>query len=135
MSVKLHGISFGTTPRIPGVRPGDLAAIDCDNPSGALRDWKIIVRSQSIFIVSPPGWLPSNASQPSQRNPKGAVVVHEVPRSEVYLEWRSDELLDMETFLKSTAKHETPPLGWKPAPIETDKPILAQIPQGQVGDA
>lgn len=132
MSIKLTGISFGVTPRIPGVRSGDLAAIDCDNPSAALKDWRIILRPQSVFFISPPGWLPNNAGRPNERDPKGPIIVHEVPRTEAYLQWQSDE--DLEAFFKVTNKYESQPLGWKPAPVEAPRSILSQIPANQLGD-
>ncbi len=141
MSIKLTGVSFGVTPRVPGVRSGDLAAIDCDNPPSSLKDWRIAVRNQSVFFISPPGWLPANAGRPRDRDPQGPSVVHEVPRSEAYLQWQFEgaswdaEAPVLDTYFKDVNKHTTPPLGWKPAPIETDKPILPQIPAGQVGDA
>lgn len=133
MSIKLTGISFGVTPRIPGVRSGDLAAVDCDNPSTALAGWRIILRQQSVFFISPPGWLPANAGRPSERDAAGPVIVHEVPRSEAYLQWQDTDG-DVEAFLKFTSKYESQPLGWKPAPFEAPRSILAQIPANQLGD-
>lgn len=132
--IKLAGLTFGETPRIAGLRSVDLITIDCDNPSPPMRDWRIIVRGPSIFLISPPGWTTATQTRPADRDPKGPVVVHEVPRASVFLQWQSDDT-DPNAVIQATSKHETPPLGFKPAPIEPAKSILSQIPIGQTGDA
>lgn len=133
MAVKLVGLTFGAAPRIAGIRSGDLIAIDVDKPTAALKDWRISIRGQTVLFISPPGWTPASATVPSKRDPKGPCVVHEVPRAEVFLQWESDG--DVDAIVKGIAKYDTQPLGWMPAPVASDKPILAQIPAGQVGDA
>lgn len=134
MPVKLTGFSFGITPRLPGLRQSDIVSVECDNPAPPMKDWRVIVRGQSVFFVSPPGWNNATKTTPQDRDPKGPVVVHEVARTDVHLHWSSDEN-DAEAIAKATNKFESMPLGWKPAPIAPDKPILSQIPAGQVGDA
>lgn len=134
MTVKLVGLTFGSAPRIAGIRSGDLIAIDIDNPPAAMKDWRIAITGQAVLFISPPGWEPRNATTPSARNQKGPRVVHEAARSDVFLQWESDDG-DATALSKAIAKYESGPLGWKPAPVESDKPILAQIPAGQVGDA
>ncbi len=135
MAIRLTGFSFGVTPRIPGVRSGDIASInDVSNPPAALKDWRLAVRGGAVFFISPPGWTPANQTRPKDQDPAGPVIVHEIPRSEIYLQWDSDEN-DVEIIAKTVNKFESKPFGWKPAPIVDDKPILEQIPPGQTGDA
>lgn len=130
--LKLNKITFDRTPRIPGLRSGDLSEMDCDNPPVALKDWNVIVRAQAIFLVSPRGWI--NASQrPADRDPKGPVTIHEIPRASAFLHWSGDEA-DLEAVTKG-AKYETGPLGPKPPAIEPTRSILAQVPPSQLGDA
>jgi hypothetical protein len=128
---KLHTITFGTIPRLPGLRPADLGKIDCDNPGTALAGWRLILRNQSAFFVSPPGWTENIADR--RRDPKGAVTIYEMARTEVLLRWHATGE-DLEDILKG-GKFESPPFGWKPAEVVADKPILAQVPVGQLGDA
>lgn len=129
--MKLLSITFGTIPRIPGLRPSDTGHIDCDKPPGALQDWRVTVRGQQVFFISPPGWQPGQAAK--LRATEGPITVHEVPRAEIFFAW-SGTAEELEGLIKG-GKYESPPFGWKP-PIVTDgKPILEQIPAGQVGDA
>lgn len=128
--MKLVSVSFKVIPRLPGMRPGDLINIQCDKPGEALRDWKISIRGQQVFFISPRGWI---RDQNMKRDPQGPVAVFEMPRGEMYFQWEAnaDEL----EMLYKGGKFETPPLGWMPEPIVADKPLLAQIPSSQMGDA
>jgi hypothetical protein len=130
--VKLLSISFGTTPRLPSLRPTELGRIDCLKPSEALKNWRLILRGQQAFFVSPPGWVPDLSIH--RHDPNGPVTVHELPRAELLLQWQATDAKDLEDVFKS-GKYESPPFGWTPAPVEADKPILAQVPAGQMGDA
>ncbi len=129
--MRLATITFGTIPRLPGLRPADLGKVDCDKPGAALDGWRLILRGTQAYFVSPPGWTADQSEK--HRNPKGPVTIYEMARSEVLLHWvGADE--DLETVFK-TGKYESPPFGWRPAPVTPDKPILAQVPPGQTGDA
>lgn len=130
--LKLKTVTFDRAPKLPGIRAGDLSTLDCANP-GALEGWRIVLRGPAMFLVSPPGWTP-NENRATKRDPKGPHVVHEIPRSDVYFQWTADAGEDVETVLK-TGKWESEPLGFKPVAVDADKPILAQIPPSQVGDA
>src|SRR5678815_5073322 len=106
--MKLVSISFNALPRMPGMRPGDLITIECVKPGEALRDWHISIRGQQVFLVSPAGW---SRDRTSARDPKGTVVVFEVPRADVTFQWQgsADEV---EAILKS-GKYDSEPLGWQ----------------------
>lgn len=130
---KLKAITFGTSPRIPGLRAGDLVTIECDNPPQALKDWVVILRGTSVYLVSPPGWT-QHETRASKRDPKGPITTHEIPRADTYLSWAIVDEADLEALLKG-GKYQTEPLGFKPVVVDADKPILEQIPPGQLGDA
>lgn len=130
--MKLTQIMFDRTPKMPGVRAGDLSTLDCANP-GSLKDWRVVLRGQSVFFVSPPGWK-ANENRITTRDPKGPVTVYEVPRTDVFFQWEAADEADIEAVLKG-GKYESEPLGFKPPVLNADKPILAQIPPSQVGDA
>lgn len=126
--MKLLSITFKATPRMPGVRASDLSTIDTEKPGDALRGWRVSVRGQQVFFISPPGWV--RDQNVKKRDPNGAVTVFEIPRAEVCFEWQgaADEL---EAFFKG-GKWESPPFGPAPRPIDTSRPILDQA---QMGDA
>lgn len=132
--MKLASITWGSTPRMPGLRPTDTGRIDCDNPNGPLKDWRVVIRGSQIFFVSPPGW---NRDQSIKtRDPQGPrVVFGPVTTNDVYLEWVAESEQEVQALVKGKMEYESPPFGWRPAPIVTDKPILDQIPAGQMGDA
>ncbi len=127
--MKLVSISFNAIPRLPGVRPGDLVTIDCDKPKDALRGWRIAIRGQQIFLISPPGW---ERDQSRARDARGPIAVFEVPRADVALEWQANPE-ELEALYKG-GKYESPPFG-PPPTIDPSKPLLAQVPPGQMGDA
>ncbi len=130
--MKLINITFGSVPRLPGLRPSDLGKIDCDKPGESLRGWRLILRGQQAFFVSPPGWVQDQSDK--RRDDKGPVTIYEMSRTEVLLHWKgmTDEL---EATVFKSGKYESPPFGWTPAPVAGDKPILDQVPSGQIGDA
>jgi hypothetical protein len=130
--MKLKQVTFDRVPKLPGIRPGDLTTLDCANP-GVLKDWRIILRGQSMYLVSPVGWT-HNENRGTRRDPKGPVTMYEIPRADVFLQWDVADEAEIEAVLKG-GKYESEPLGFKPALVEADKPILAQIPANQVGDA
>jgi hypothetical protein len=130
---KLKAITFDRAPKIPGIRAGDLSSFECDNPPATLRDWKIVLRGASLYFISPPGWKVGDL-RPQARDAKGSIIVHEVPRDDAFLQWAAADDADVEAVLKG-GKYESEPLGYKPVPVEADKPLLAQIPPGQLGDA
>ena len=132
--MKLITITFGNTPRLPGLRPAETGHIECDKPSDALRGWKLVIRGQQIYFVSPPGWVRDQNQK--RRDGKGPVTVHgPVPMNDVYLQWQAEDAVELEAVLKTGKPWESPAFGWQPAPVAADKPILEQIPVGQMGDA
>jgi len=131
--MKLVNITFGSIPRLPGLRPADLGKIDCDKPGEALRGWRLVLRGQQAFFISPPGWVQDQSDK--RRDSAGPVTVYEMDRSEVLMHWHlGPGDAELETFFKRSGKWESPPFGWRPAPVASDKPILGQIPDGQMGD-
>lgn len=129
--MKLISITFGSTPKLPGLRPTDLGTIMLDKPGEALRGWRLFLRGAQAFFVSPPGWVADQSEK--RRDAKGPVVIHEVARDELRMQWSAapDEV---DAVCKNN-KWESPPFGWTPEPVTSDKPILAQIPTSQIGDA
>jgi hypothetical protein len=130
--MKLVSISFNSIPRMPGIRPGELCTIDCAKPKEGLTGWRVSIRGQQVFFISPAGWTSDNSNR--KRDPNGPATIFEIPRTEVLFNWQADDAADVEAVLKS-GKYESPPFGWKPAEVVADKPILAQVPVGQLGDA
>ena len=133
--MRLLSITWSSTPRLPGLRPSDLGKIDCDKPGTALEGWRVSVRNAQIFFISPPGW---NRDQSIRIRDACAprTVFGPVPLADVYLEWNTESDADLQALLKGKIEYESPHgFGWRPAPINTDKPILEQIPPGQMGDA
>lgn len=128
--MRLISISFKAIPRMPGVRPGDLATINCDKPSESLRGWRIAIRGQQAFFISPQGWLRDQNIK--TRDIKGQVTVFEMPRTEVFLQWETDP--DELDILTKGGKFESPPFGWMPTAVLGDKPIIEQIPASHMGD-
>lgn len=130
--MKLVSISFKAIPRMPGVRPNDLVSLVCDKPNDALRDWRVAIRGQQVFFISPAGW-DTDRSVRRQLDGAGPVTVFELPRAEVFFQWQgtADEL---EALFKG-GKYESPPFGWQPPTVVADKPIIEQIPLSQMGDA
>ena len=109
--MKLVAVSCNTIPRMPGMRPGDLITIECETTTGPMKGWRISIRGQQVFFISPRGWV-RNAD--ARRDPDGPLTVFEVPRSDVTLQWggNPDEL---EAILKS-GKYDSEPFGPPPPP-------------------
>lgn len=133
--MKLVSIAWSSTPRIPGLRPSEAGRIECDKPGTALEGWRVTVRGAQIFFVSPAGW--SRDQNIRTRDPLGPrTVFGPIPVAEIYLEWLAESDADVATLTKGKlVDFESPPFGWRPAPIVTDRPILDQVPPGQLGDA
>lgn len=130
--MKLNKITFGRIPALPGIRAGDLSTLELDNPAAPLRGWRIALRGQSVFLISPPGWSPRNQTTPATRDPKGPIVVHQIPAADVFFHWEGDPA-EIDSMLKGNfSKHESPPFG--PPPQAAPEPA-APIPPGQTGDA
>jgi len=128
--MKLISITWSTTPRMPGLRPTDIGRIECDKPSTPLKDWKLVMRGQQLYLISPPGW---QKDAQKKHDPKGPLTVFgPISVHDVFLEW-SATAEELETLYK-TGKWESEPFGWVPAPVVGGKPILEQIPAGQTGD-
>lgn len=131
--MKLISITFGTTPRLPGLRPVETGHIECDNPSAALAGWRFAIRGTQVHFISPPGW---HRDQAQKRDAKGGITAYgPFPIGDVYLQWQFTNEAELATLLKGKLEFDSPPFGWKPAPVESDKPLLAQVPAGQMGDA
>lgn len=129
--MKLNTISFKAIPKMPGVRPGDLCTIETAKPVDALKDWRVSIRGQQVFFISPPGWVVDRSIR--VRDMKGPVTIFEIPRAECVFGW-SCTPDEVEAALKS-GKYDSEPFGFAPTPVSADKPILEQIPAGQMGDA
>lgn len=130
--MKLNTITFKAIPKMPGMRPGDLITIDTAKPGDGLKDWRVSIRGQQVFFISPSGWVSDRSVK--QRDAKGPITVFEIPRAEVIFGWSgpSDEL---EAILKG-GKYDSEPFGFVPTPVVSDRPILDQVvPPGQMGDA
>lgn len=131
--MKLISITFGTTPRLPGIRATDVGKIDLDKPSDAIAGWRLVLRGQSAFFISPAGWVPDRSQKRNEAT--GPVTIFEMPRAELMLQWAcSNNEKELEDVLKG-GKFESPVFGWKPAEVASGKPILAQIPASQMGDS
>lgn len=128
--MKLLSITFRAIPRMPGIRADALSTIDCEKPHDALKGWRLSLRGQQVFFISPPGWVRDQNNR--QRDPSGPVTVFEVPRAEVCLEWKgaADEL---EALFKG-GRFESEPFGPPAKPIDPTKPLLDQVPAHQIGD-
>lgn len=131
--MKLVSISFKAIPRMPGVRPGDLVNLVCDKPTDGLRDWRVAIRGQQIFFISPQGWHTDRSLRRPPSSDGGPITVFEISRAEVFFQWEgaADEL---EALFKG-GKFESPPFGYEPKQVVADKPIIEQIPAAQMGDA
>ena len=134
MTLKLDSITFETAPRLPGIRPGDMSTIDCENPNTPLIGWRAMLRGGPLFLVSPKGWKPG--SKAPDWDPNGPAVIHEVARSHCFFHW-SGSVEDIDTIAKG--KFETPPFGKvlpvSVQPTEGKRGILSQLDPSQMGDA
>lgn len=130
--MKLISITFQNAPRIPGIRPGDMSTINCDRPDGAMRGWRVAIRGGTIFFISPYGWV--NGQSFMQWDRTKPQVIHEVPRSECYLQWSGD-VGEIESVLKT--KYDSEPFGEPFESIVVEKPttLLSQLDPSQMGDA
>lgn len=129
---KLRYIMFDKAPdKVPGVRAGDVSKLDLFNPTAQLYGWQVRVRRNTIYMISPPGWDESNATEPRRRNEDGPCVIVEIPRANAYLRWEAapDEILE----LMKSEKWDSGVLG-PSKPVVEGEPILAQIPKHQLGD-
>lgn len=132
--MRLVSITWGTIPRLPGLRPSDTGRILCDNPASPLKDWRVFVRGPQIFFVSPPGWSADQSAR--SRDPLSPrTVFGPMAASDVYLEWQAETEVEVLALLDGKMKFESPPFGWRPAPPLNVKPFLEQITPSQVGDA
>lgn len=132
--MKLISITWSSTPRLPGLRPSDTGRIECDRPEGPLKDWRVAIRGAQLYFISPNGWN-RDQSVKSRAPDAPRTVFGPIPANEVYLEWLTESEADVAALLKGKLEFDSPPFGWRPAPLVTDKPFLEQIPPGQMGDA
>lgn len=132
--LKLCNMTFvHAPPRMPGIRAGDLTFIDCENVSGALMGWTLSIRGQTLYMISPPGWTHATANDPPRRDPNGPRFVQQIPLNNVFFGWQGDAD-GLDTLMKGGKWDAPNPLGWRPVVIETNKPLLSQVPPGQMGD-
>lgn len=130
--MKLISIAFGTTPRLPGLRPADTGAINCDAP-GAMRGWRLAIRGNHVYFLSPKGW---QRSADAKRDPNGPVTVFgPFAVGDLYFEWQCADDVQLKKLLDGKLTWESPDFGWVPTPVVPGQPILAQVPPGQIGDA
>lgn len=125
---KLKAITFLHTPKIPGLRAGDLGTIDCAAPASTLRGWRALVRGPMLFLVSPPGWAPGRNARDAAIAPSDPCSIHQVPLNQCFLHWEgSDGDVD------KVAKYTSEPFG--PPPEVPEPSLLSQLPPEQMGDA
>lgn len=129
--MKLKTITFDRTPRIPGLRPGDLTTLSCENPPEALRDWRLSLRGTSAFLISPPGWVAGRSRR--EWDHKGPTTAFEVPRTNMYFEWSAADAADLEAILKG-GRYDSEPFT-APVPVQQPESLLAKVPSHEVGDA
>ena len=135
--MKLISITWCATPRLPGLSASDIGKINCQNPGDAIRNWKLMIRGSQVYFVSPAGWSRDHSLRRAvDTTPAGPTTVYgPIPLSDIKLEWSLDDPGELDSLFKVINKYESEPFGWKPAPVAGDKPILAQIPPAQLGDA
>lgn len=134
--MKLVSLTWGTTPRLPGLRPTDTGKIQLDNPGDALRNWKLLIKGKELYFISPEGWSRDHSSRTSSHVPGAPTTVFgPMPLTEVYLEWNVDNEAELAALTAGKLTYESPPFGWKPVAVDPEKPMLDQIPAGQMGDA
>lgn len=126
MALKLYSITFEKSPRIPGLRPGDMITIECENPIGAMKGWRALLRGPSLFLVSPPGWKPNTISTGSQFGEPS--LIHEVPRSSCYFHWVGDD-----ADVDKVGKFSTPPFGKPEAPVAAATVVGDDEPEADDG--
>jgi hypothetical protein len=132
--MKLVSITWRNTPRVANLRQGDTVRITCDTPGSALEGWRVVIRGPHFHFISPPGWARDQSVK--TRDPQAPrVVFGPVSMNDASFEWLAESDADVSTLLKGKIEFESPPFGWKPAPIVSDRPILDQLPAGQLGDA
>lgn len=73
---------------------GNVSDVNLDEPPPLLKYWRISVRGPAVFLVSPCGWNPANATQPAVRKADGPVTVFEVPRTKCILRWEGVDSLE-----------------------------------------
>lgn len=136
--MKLEKITFKNTPRLPGVSAGAMTTIDTEKPVGQMRGWRLVVRGAAVFLISPPGW--EGGKTHLQWDRKGASVICEIPRSDVYFHWKGHrDALD--AYAKSN-RFESEPFGVPfEYPEESAAPagappggFLSGLDPSQVGD-
>ena len=123
--MKLASLAFNAIPRMPGMRPGDIATIDCAKP-GAFTGWRVAIRGQQVFFISPTGW-----DKDANKRAGSRVTIFETSRAEVTFQWVGS-VDEVEAILKG-GKFDSEPFG-PPPELVKDKPLLEQIPASQLGD-
>lgn len=104
--MRLAQITFLSAPPCPGLRPGNLISINCDDPPVPLRGWILHVRTAFVYLVSPPGWRVG--VNEDQWDPKGERRMFEISRPSVVLSWGGDV-----PELEGVAKFTSEPFGKK----------------------
>lgn len=116
-------VTFTETPRLPGVRAGEMSSIELDKPHEALKHWRLAVRGASVFLISPRGWRQGKKRHEWDDN--GANIVHEIPRALCVFQWSgSPDLID----IVAKGKYDSPPFGG-PLP---DREKLAPPPEPEI---
>lgn len=132
--LKLTSVTFENAPRIPGVRPGDMTTITCENPSTPLVGWRAILRGAALFLVSPKGWKTGKPA--SEWDPEGPSMIHEIPRIHCFFHWEGEQA-DIDAAI-TKGKFESPPFGPPASTLLSaslpSKGILAQLDPSQMGD-
>jgi len=91
--MRLVSITWRDAPGLVGLRPGLLQTVEI-GPDGfataphQLKPWRFELRDESILLISPRGWEPSEAGRFHRDEPiDGERTVFEVPRSSAVLRW------------------------------------------------
>lgn len=113
--MKLLSISPFQSLPMPGLRHRGGAIVPGVD---AYRDWIASVRGPSVFLISPPGWVPGSASTGTARQ------VFEIPRSHCHLQWEFEAGDKLEDVVKCDAV----------TPVKATRPDIT-IDTGRVGDA
>ena len=133
--IKLVSITFTNTPRLPGLRAGDMSTIQCERPDGSMRGWRVAIRGASVFFISPAGFVPGVSPMAWDKNK--TPIVHEIPRSSCYFQWAGPQgSADFDAIVKN--KYDSEPFGEPfeaPPEPEAPKGFLSQLDPSQMGDA
>lgn len=132
-TMRLREMYLRETPRIPGLRSGEVNRIECDKPGSALAGWRVIVRGPDVIFVTTPGWDPSDDKRRNAK-PTDPCLSFVIPRLLVLFSFISNDPLELAQGIPSN--FESLPLGWRPPEpvVEDPDAPAAPIPSHEMGD-